>query len=166
EVQRGRAEVNLIQARNNAAIAALTLGQVIGVDLEPDVQLTSEFAIFDPEWEVPQLLDMALQNNPSLLAARASSSAARTQVSASRTAYLPSLNFNVGWRGYVNQYGSIDPLVQRELGGIDFAGCQRNNRILELIGEPARPCINPLDPAVQEEVRRELEAPNRGLPFD
>ncbi len=166
EVQKGRAEVNLVQARNNSAIAVLTLGQLIGVTLEPSVELTSEFSIFDPDWTPPQLLSMALDNNPNLLAARASQSAARTQVSAARTAYLPSLSFNVGWRGYVNQYGDVDPLVARELGGIDFAGCQRNNRIMELIGEPLRNCVNPADPSVEAGIRQQLEAQNRGFPFD
>lgn len=166
EVQKGRAEVSLLQARNNAAIAVLTLGQIIGVTLEPSVQLTSEFSVFDPDWQPAELLDLALQNNPTLLAARASQSAARTQVSAARTAYLPSLNFNVGWRGYVNQYGSVDPLVQRELDSLNPAACQRNNRILQLIGETPQACLDPADPSVREAFRQEFEAQNRGFPFD
>jgi outer membrane protein len=166
EVQKGRAEVNLVQARNTAAIAVLTLGQLVGVTLEPEVRLTSEFAIFDPEWEVEEMMRLALQNNPLLLAARAGSSAAKTQVAAARTAYLPSLNFNVGWRGYVNQYGDLDPLVDRELRNINFEGCQRNNRVLQLIGEPTFECANPADPAVQADIRGRLEAANQGFPFD
>lgn len=166
EVQKGRAEVNLVQARNNAAIAVLTLGQLIGVPLAPEVRLTSEFVIFDPEWQIEDMMQLATQNNPLLLAARAGLSAAGTQVAAARTSYLPSLNFNVGWRGYVNQYGDLDPLVDRQLGSINFEGCQRNNRVLELIGEPQQSCINPADPAVQAQIRDQLEAQNRGFPFD
>lgn len=166
EVQRGRANVNLVQARNNAAISALTLGQLIGVPTEEGVRLTSEFSIFDPEWEIEDLLETAMQNNPLLLAARATSSAAKAQVSAARTSYLPSLNFNVGWRGYVNQYGNLEPLVARELGNLNFAGCQRNNRILAVVGESPQPCINPADPAVQADIRSRLEEQNRGFPFD
>ncbi|HEX2223244.1 MAG TPA: TolC family protein, partial [Thermoanaerobaculia bacterium] len=166
EVQKGRAEVNLVQFRNAAAIAVLTLGQLTGITLEPEVQLTSEFEIFDPEWQVEEMVEMAMQNNPLLLASRASSSAARTQVAAARSSFLPTLNFNVGWRGYVNQYGTVDPLVDRELENINFEGCQRNNRVLALIGEGPQTCLNPADPAVREAFRQEFESQNRGFPFD
>jgi outer membrane protein len=165
EVQMGQAEVSVIQAENAAATAALMLGQVVGVPLDPSVELSSEFAIFQPTWNVGELVSAALEANPRLLAAEASASAARTTVSAARTSYLPSLNFNVGLRGYVSQYGSIDPLIDRQLAGINPAACERNNRISEMIGEPPQPCPDPADPALREALRQELQAQNRGFPF-
>src|SRR5690606_12667974 len=96
EVQRGQAEVNLVQTRNAAEIAALTLGQLIGVPLEPTVALTTRFQIFEPTWDAGELVRGALVSNPTLLAAQASTEAARTTVQSARTSYLPSLNLTVG----------------------------------------------------------------------
>lgn len=166
EVTKGRAEVSLLQARNGVATSILVLGQLLGLPLDPDVKLSSAFEVFDPSWDVNSLVEMAVQDNPLLLAARASSSAARTQVSAARSAYLPNLNFSVGWSGYVNQYGDVAPLVDRELGRINFEGCQRNNRVLSLIGEAPQQCLNPADPNVAAGIRNQLESRNRGFPFD
>lgn len=166
QVQKGRAEVAVIQAENSAATAVLMLAQLVGVPVDSTVELSSDFQIFQPSWDVPSLIDLAIENNPLLRAARAASSAARTSVAAARTSYLPSLNFNVGWRGYVSQYGSIDPLVDRTLGNIDLEGCRRNNQILQLIGEPPRPCLDPQDPAVRDLIRQDFQERNRGFPFD
>ena len=166
EVQKGQAMVALVQARNLAATAALTLGQLMGISLEPGVDMPTTFSIFDPEWQGEELVEMALLNNPALLAARATLSAAGTSVRAAKTAYLPSLGFSLGWSGYVSQYGSIDPLVQQRLDGIDVGACQRNNRLLGLINEAPRECANPTDPAFIAAVRNDLEAQNRGFPFD
>lgn len=165
-VQKGRAEVAVIQAENSAATAILMLSQLVGVPVDSSAELTSEFEIFQPSWDVASLIDLAMDSNPLLVAARASSSAARTSAAAARTSYLPTLNFNLGWRGYVSQYGTIDPLVDRTLAGFDLAGCQRQNRMLELIGEPPEACLDPQDPAVREAVRQQFETSNRGFPFD
>lgn len=165
-VQKGRAEIAVVQARNSEATALLTLGRIVGVPLDTTVALTTDFRIFDPQWEADALIALAIENNPVLGAARASSSAARTSVAAARSSYLPTLNFNVGWRGYVSQYGTIDPLVERSLESIDLEACQRNNQLLALIGEPPRPCLDPTDPSVRQMLREQFEASNRGFPFD
>jgi outer membrane protein len=105
EVQQGRAEVSLVQARNAHATALLTLGQLMGVPLDPSARLTSDFAVFDPNWETEALVASAMQTNPLLLAARASADAAKTSIKAARSSYLPRLNFNVGLTGYAQKRG-------------------------------------------------------------
>lgn len=165
-VQKGRAEVAVVQAENSAATALLGLSQLLGVPVDSAVALTSDFEIFDPGWSVGELIDVALDNNPILLATRAGSSAASTSAKAARSTYLPTLSFNLGWRGYVSEYSSIDPLVERTLGNMDMAACVRNNRLMELIGEPPRPCLDPTDPTVREMVTDQLAAGNQGFPFD
>jgi outer membrane protein len=165
-VQKGRAEIAVVQAANAAANAVLMLGTLIGMPVDSSLVLTSRFQIFEPDWNVADLIEIALDDNPLLRAVRAGASAARTSVRAARSSYLPLLDFGLGWRGYVSRYGSIDPLVNRALAGIDLRECQRNNRLLELIDEPPRPCLDPEDPAVQSNIRREIEAGNRGFPFD
>jgi outer membrane protein len=167
EVQQGRAEISLVQARNSAATAVLMLSQLIGVQLEPDVELTSEFVIFEPQWEAEPLVAMALQNNPMLLAARAGSSAASTAVSAARSSYLPTVSANVGWRGSVNEFGSIEPILAEELVDMErsYASCLDQNEIRSRVGMGPRACANPADPAVAAELRNFLESRNTGFPF-
>ena len=170
EVQRGQAQVSLLQARNNAAISVLYLGQLVGTPLEPEIELTSSFAIFQPTWSATDLVQGALSANPSLLAAEATASAASTGVRSARTSYLPSLNFNVGMTGSIYQAGNVNGLVQQQIAGLgpQFANCQTNNELMQLIGRPGMDCsrFDPNDPAVQAGIRSELEAQNRGWPFD
>ena len=170
QVQRGQAQVSLVQARNNADIAVFTLGQLVGTPLEPEIELTSSFAIFEPTWSASELVEGALGNNPSLLAAEATASAASTGVRSARTSYLPSLNFNVGMTGSIYQAGNVNGLVQQQIAGLgqQFSSCQTNNELMQLIGRPAMDCsrFNPADPAVEAAIRNELEAQNRGWPFD
>nr|MBA4157149.1 TolC family protein [Gemmatimonadota bacterium] len=101
EVQQGQAEIRLIQAQNAQATATLALGQLMGVPLQPGVQLSSEFATFRPQWQPEQLVQRALQNNPNLLAARASATASATGVRQAQSSYLPSLRLSTGLQGSV-----------------------------------------------------------------
>lgn len=169
QVQHGQAEVGLVQARNTADIAAITLGQYLGTPLDPSVELSSIFEIFQPPWTAPELVEIALGTNPSLLAAEASAAAARTSVKAARTSYLPSLNFNLGVNGWVSQAGDVDALVQQQIFGLgqQFSSCQTNNQLMALIGRPPANCsiFDPNDPAVVSGVRNELESRNSGWPF-
>jgi outer membrane protein len=169
QVQHGQAEVGLVEARNTADIAAITLGQYLGTPLEPSVELTSTFEIFDPAWTPAELVEMALGTNPSLLAAEASATAARTSVKSARTRYLPTLGFNVGVNGWVSEAGSIDGLVNQQVFGLQqqFAQCHTNNELMALIGRAPTNCsaFDPNDPTVVAGIRNELETRNSGWPF-
>lgn len=170
QVQQGRAEVGLIQARNTADISAITLGQFLGTPLDPSVELSSTFEIFQPPWAAPDLVEMALGANPSLMAAEANAAAARTSVKSARTSYLPSLNFQMGVNGWVSQAGDVDALVQQQVFGLgqQFSNCQTNNELMGLIGRAPTNCslFDPNDPAVVAGVRQQLESRNSGWPFD
>jgi outer membrane protein len=167
EVQQGRAQVGLVQAQNGAATAVLVLSQLIGVQLDPAVQLTSEFAIFDPQWEEDALVAMALAENPTLLAARASSNAAGTAVTAARSSYLPTLSAAMGWRGSVYNAGNLDPLFAEGMETLQqrYGACMTQNEIRTRVGMGLISCDNPADPAVAAELRSEIEAQNSGFPF-
>ncbi|HEX2094081.1 MAG TPA: TolC family protein [Longimicrobiaceae bacterium] len=166
EVQKGQAEVALVQARNTLAIATLQLGQLMGVNLQPGVRLASEFAVFQPRWEADALVAQATQNNPDLRAARAQAGAARTGVSAARSSYLPSLNLNVGWNGSVYRAGNIDPLVSRQIQGAQerLEGCHQGNALARLLNQPQQDCsqFNFTEAAIRAQVREQ----NSGYPFD
>lgn len=165
EVQRGQAEVRLLQTRSAVVIALLDLGQLLGRPVGPATRLTTEFTVFEPAWQVEELREMALSANPTLLAARASASAARTGVSAARSAYLPTLSFNLGLQGSVYRAGNIDPLVAQQLQGAEqrLAGCQQANALAALLGQPGQDCgAFSIDPQV---VRDAIAAENAGFPF-
>jgi len=169
EVQLGQAEVQLLQAENAAATARLALSRVLGIRLADDVALTTRFEIFEPNLDVEQLLARALENNPVLRASRSRASAARAQTRVARTQYLPSLSVSANWSGSVFKSAEIDPLVADRLRQLSsqFESCVRDNRIRELIGDPARDCspMDATDPAVVSEVRRTIAEQNTGFPF-
>ncbi len=100
EVDLGRAEVGLIQAQRDLRQAKLLLAEQLGVRLDPDVQLASEFSVFEPDFDVDELMRLALSDHPSLNAARAQESASRAQARQTATSqYLPSINVTTGLRG-------------------------------------------------------------------
>jgi outer membrane protein len=169
QVERGRAEVNVVQQQNAYETEVLRLGLLMGVDLPTTTRLESGFQLFEPRWTADELVRMALENNPGLLAARANTGAAQTQARAARSAYLPSLSFRVGVSGSVYSAGDIDPLVQQRLGGLQgaFASCTEGNAIRAAVGLTPEDCsqFNVNDPVVQAAVRREVEAGNPSFPF-
>ncbi|HST60172.1 MAG TPA: TolC family protein [Longimicrobium sp.] len=169
QVERGRAEANLVQQQNAYETELLRLGLLMGVQLPDGARLSSAFELFEPRWTAQELVGMALENNPGLLTARANTGAANTQVRAARSAYLPSLNFQVGLVGSVYSAGNIDPLVQQQLGGLQgaFASCNENNALRVAAGLSPVSCaqFNTEDPVVRAAVRRQVEEGNPSFPF-
>jgi outer membrane protein len=169
QVERGRAEVSVVQQQNTYETELLRLGLLMGVDLPAGTRLESAFQLFEPRWSGDELVAMALENNPTLHAARANTGAASTQVRVARSAYLPSLNFQVGIGGSVYSAGNIDPLVEQQLGGLQsaFTGCNEGNAIRTAVGLTPDNCapFDVSDPAVQAAVRRQVEAGNPNFPF-
>ncbi|HEX2187740.1 MAG TPA: TolC family protein, partial [Longimicrobiaceae bacterium] len=166
EVQKGQAQVALLQARNSRATAALVLGQLMGVNLQPDVRLTTEFVIFQPQWEAEALIEQAVSANPNLRAARAQAGAASTGVTAARSSYLPTLSFQMGWNGSVYRAGDIDPLVTQQIAGAEaqLEGCQQSNALADLLGQPRQDCGR--FAFTPEAIRQSVREQNSGYPFD
>src|SRR5688500_565768 len=71
EVERGRAEVSLLQARSLVQTETLRLMQEIGIELNRDVELTTEFKVFDLTMTQDELVRTAGEAHPQLVAARA-----------------------------------------------------------------------------------------------
>lgn len=169
QVERGRAEVSVVQQQNTYDTELLRLGLLMGVDLPADTRLESGFALFEPAWSGDELVAMAMQHNPDLNAARANTGAARTQVRAARSAYLPTLSFQVGLAGSVYSAGNIDPLVQQQLSGMQnaFSSCNEGNAIRTAVGLTPADCsgLDVSDPVVQAAVRRNVAAGNPSFPF-
>jgi outer membrane protein len=168
EVQRGQAQVRLLQARNSAVNELLLLGEMIGLRLPEGVALTEEFTLFEPAWQRDQLVSMGLEQNPSLRAGRAQSDAASTRVRAASSAYLPTVSLSAGFSGFVSQAGDTSPLISQELSRAEssFRQCQQQNQIMAAVGMPATPCVNPAAPEVESAIRSRVESQHSGFPFD
>jgi outer membrane protein len=168
EVQRGQAEVAVLQRQNDYQTQLLRLGQAMGTPVPPTTRLSTSFQLFEPRWSADSLVALAMAGNPNLDAARASARAARTSVRAARTQYLPSLSFSAGITGSVYSAGNLDPLYESAINSAQqsYSNCLTNNRILNLLGDPPRACLNPAAPGAEEELRKQVRASNPSFPFD
>ena len=169
EVQEGQAEVTLLRAENSVVTTRLALLRILGAEIPVTVALTTRFEVFDPALDTNALLELALQENPALRAALSQATVTRRQTRIAQTQYLPSLSLNAGWSGFISQADRIGPLVDSRLAQLSgqFEGCQQNNRILALLGDPPSDCsrFDVSDPTVAEGVRQQLRAANEGFPF-
>lgn len=172
EVQKGQADISLLQAQSAYANSILLLSQVVGTPLSPGVRLESDFAIFEPGWTAEELTATALRNNPTLLAARASVDAAGTTVRQARSAYLPSLSLSVGVNGNAYRASGLDGLIQQNIDqGVsnaqqDFLRCQEQNQIRQNAGLPTTPCIALPESEIADRVRTQTEAQYGTFPFN
>ncbi|HEY0095714.1 MAG TPA: TolC family protein [Archangium sp.] len=169
EVQRGQAEVTLLQQRNAYATEVLRLGLAMGRSIPADTRLTSSFTLFEPRWTAEQLVEMAQGNNPNLASARANVSAARTGISAARTQYLPTVSLSAGIRGSVYSAGNLNPLYDDALGNTAsrYQGCLQGNQLNALLGNPQQSCsqLDVANPVVADSVRGAVRAGNPSFPF-
>lgn len=168
EVQRGQAEVRLVQAQNAAANNLLLLSQTIGIRLPEGTQLEDSFELFEPRWTAEELVPLAIEENPTLQASRAQAAAASTRARAAASAYLPTISFNAGLSGYVSQAETISPIVAQQMRNAEqaYAGCVRDNEVYTRVGLPPRECLDPATPGFEDALRSEIAAANRGFPFD
>lgn len=179
EVVRGRAEVGLIQAENLARTEKLRLLQTIGIEMSREIELTSAFEIFEPHYDLEQLLAIAGTSNPVLAAARADESAAKAASRAARTAYLPSLSVNAGWSGTIRRTGTNQYQLDRALGTAqsiaegDIENCQFFNQLSArltspLPGYPVSDCTAEyaLTSTREAEIRQAVTAEYDRFPFD
>jgi outer membrane protein len=142
DVAVGRAEVTLVQAENTYQSDKLRLLQRLGLSLDRDVELTSQFAVFDPTWSREDLLRMALGNHPQLRAARAAEDASVASVRAAKMAYLPSLFLGAGWSGSTREVGDRNAIINSAQSGVENqrTSCISNNRLRVLLGDPQQDC--------------------------
>ena len=118
EVERGRAEVALLEAQSLLRTEKLRLLEQIGVDMADEYELVSEFGVFEPTWDREDLVDRALARHPSLLAYRAQESAGKAGVRQAWSGYFPSLYFQASWSGRARQIGDTNYLVGQAEGSV------------------------------------------------
>lgn len=138
EVERGRAEVALLQAENLVQTERLRLAQLLGTPLPAGLELTTGFQVRDVPWSEDELIGIAEHGHPQIRAARAAENAASSGVRMARSAYLPSLNFNAGISGYARQAGNAEFLVdqRRDSYAQQAQSCVLLNQISAGLSQP------------------------------
>ncbi len=169
EVEVGRAEVAHLQAQNQVQTERLRLMQQLGLEMNTDVELTSSFDIFDVTWSQEELTQLALNAHPMLLASRANVDAGNAGVRMARSAYLPSLNFSLGWSGYAREAGNTASMVSGARASVAAAReqCLLNNAAAAASPTPIpgypRPCPSGV---LTPEEEQQIVAGNNAFPFD
>lgn len=139
QIERGRAEVSLLQAENLVQTERIRLSQMLGVELPPTAELTTEFAVYELPWTLDQLQEMAAQEHPQLQAARAAEVASAAGVRMARSAYLPSLSVSANLlSGFARRAGNTDLLVfqARQSAQTNIQSCTLLNQISAGLTQP------------------------------
>jgi outer membrane protein len=124
DVERGRAQVALLDAESLLRTEKLRLLERIGVSGGSSFALASEFEIFEPIWDRDELVDRALSIHPSLRAFQAQEVSGKAQVRQAWSSYFPSLYFQVNWSGRAREIGDTEYLVGLAQGSM--IGAQNN----------------------------------------
>lgn len=87
-------EVALLQARQDAQEARLALRRLLGGALsDRPIALTTDFEVFEPDYDPDVLVDRALTGHPALRESRAAERAGEAGLWIARSAYLPTFRF-------------------------------------------------------------------------
>lgn len=119
EVALGRAEVALLQAENAARVSQLRLAQTIGIEPPDSFALTSTFQVFEPTWGRADLLQMGVDENPTLRSARAGKSAADAGVRIARSSYLPTVSLSAAWSGFTREATSVESQILAQQSSLE-----------------------------------------------
>ena len=142
EVGLGQAQVALLTARNNVEVEKLRLFQQMGVEQAPGVALTTEFRIDPPTFALPQLLELARSQNPSIIALRSRERAAELNTKVAKAEYTPTLALSTGWGGNSYQYTDESFLVNQARNSTlaNQLGCVQQDSIRTRVGLPSAGC--------------------------
>ncbi len=156
EVDLATQQVQALQARNQIEIEKLRLFQRMGVDQPANVNLTSQFTITAPTFNIDQLLSLARGQNPQVVALRAREKASVLSVRRSRAAYTPSLDVSTGWGGYTQRFTDTDALVAGARADVanGYEGCLTNNFARSGAGLSTRPCSSAFTAADEAAIRQ------------
>ena len=171
EVDLGRAEVGLINAQRDLGRAKLLLAEQLGVALDVDVELSSEFDVFEPDFDVEELLRNTLTGHPSLHAFRAQKSASRAAARQTSTSqYLPTLRLSASLRGQAQEalneafvLGQAEDRAAARMSSCEFTNALISGLSGGLPGYTIQDCSGF---ALDDEGRAAVLAANASFPFD
>jgi outer membrane protein len=135
------AQVTVAQDQQAVTQAKITLLQHMGVPMMEAVdslQLTEQFPLTAPTYDLQTLLATARQSNPSIVAATDAAHAADIGVRAATYRYFPSFNISTGFQGYTQQFTNEDILLSNALHSAQAssANCSFQNDIIERLTSP------------------------------
>jgi outer membrane protein len=169
EVEKGRAEVALLDAESLYRTEKLRLLEQVGVRAEQDLDLVSQFEIFEPNWTREALLSRALERHPSLRAYRAQESAGNAQVRQAWSRYFPNVYFSARWSGNAREIGDENYLLNQAEGSIESSrsSCETWNQISAGLSQPLKGYPRDCSTYVFDDAtRRAVLNRNNVFPFD
>lgn len=141
EVANGRAEVTLLLDENEHETTQIRLLQLLGVDLDQRVVLTTPFRLSEPTWTEDELYELGLDGNPNLTALRESHRASSYGVKMAKSAYLPSLSLSTSISGFSQQASSTDfQIANAEASSLSaINSCLFQNDLFSRLADPLPP---------------------------
>jgi len=139
EVERGRAEVALLEAENRARTERLRLLERLGIEaLGREVVLSTRLSVFEPPWSEEELVARAVERHPELITLRASEAAERASLRVARSQYLPSVNLSANWAGFARQASSSQYVLRQaeQRVAAQIQSCEQTNEILRRLNPP------------------------------
>jgi len=167
EIQVGRAEVDLLQARNLATTSRMRFLQLLGMPVHQQFEPTTTFTLDEPVWDLDQLAAMALDRNPELRIRQASLNAQEVAVSRSWSDYLPTMSISTGWSGFTREASSTDFQLAQAQSSVasTIAQCVRTNDLYSRLADPLPP-VDCGQFVFTDEQRREILSSNDQFPLD
>lgn len=142
----------------------------MGDDLGENVELASNFQVFEPSWDRAELLEMAAVGHPSLQAFLAAEAATGAQLNQARSTYFPTIFASATWSGFSRQIRNEDFLLGQRQSGLTS---QRNNcelfNALDAGIAGGLPDYVPQDCGafnLTPELERQILAENQSFPFN
>lgn len=130
-VQLGRDSVALLQAESALRVERFRLLESVGLDVGGEVELVSEFRVFEPTWTDATLISRALESHPNLHALVASEGARKANLRQAQSSYFPTFALQADWSGFTQEIENGEFLVRAAERGVgrDVANCELFNRI-------------------------------------
>lgn len=138
EVEKGRAQVTLLEAQSLYRTEKLRLLEQVGVRADGEMELASEFEVFDPDWSRDALVSRAMERHPSLRAFRAQEDAGDAQVRQAWSRYFPNVYFSARWSGNARQIGDEQYLLNQAQSSVQSqrSSCETWNQISAGLSQP------------------------------
>ena len=127
EVSLGLQKVQALKARNQVDIEKLRLFQLMGLQQPANVKLSSQFTVTPIRQGLQELIGLAQQQNPGVLALRSRQHVADLNVRREKGEYSPTLSLSTGIGGYTFGYADSNFPVQQAAADLEAsrAGCIR-----------------------------------------
>ncbi|HET9636671.1 MAG TPA: TolC family protein [Gemmatimonadaceae bacterium] len=136
DVALGLQKVQALKARNQVEIEKLRLFQVMGTPQPANVKLVTEFPVTPVRQTLNELLALAQQQNPSVLALRSRQHVADLTVRREKGEYSPTLTLSTGIGGYTYGFANSNFPVQQAAANLEASrtSCIRTEEVRAALG--------------------------------